>query len=293
MTSQTKTPFVLIVEDDRDVAAFIRHVMDLAGYRTEIAPNGKVAIEYLYENPPEIVLLDLSLPEVSGVEVLQILKSDDRLKKTLVVVVTANSQIAADLPVVPDLILLKPVSPNQLTDLVWRLLQGDKNLEKLPFGKDPWDKATGLYSRAFFINRLDSALKNSKNNKGNLFGVLLVTPSQNKTPDKKQKALILQEVASSLKTSVRPTDTISRFEKDHFFILVENIKSAEILSNITDRIHPSEGVSFSIGAMLCDDGYDDIDEILRDVKTAHSLPTTDGQKHPRIFTRDSINNTQL
>lgn len=294
MSSQTKTPFVLIVEDDRDVAAFIRHVMDLAGYRTEIAPNGKVAIDYLYENPPEIVLLDLSLPEVSGIEVLQILKSDERLKKTRVVVVTANSQIADDLPVAPDLILLKPVSPIQLTDLVWRLLQNDKNLEKLPFGEDPLDKATGLYSRAFFINRLDSAIKNSKNNKGNLFGVLLLTPDQNKRPDKKQKELILQEVAKSLKTSVRPTDTIARFDRDNFFILVESIHNAEILSMIVDRIqpalgnHPAEGIRFNIGAILCDDSYTDIDEILRDVNTAHLLAKTEGQTGYRIYSHDTI-----
>ena len=40
-------PFVLIIEDERDIAALFRHVMDLAGYRTEIVTNGTAAIERL------------------------------------------------------------------------------------------------------------------------------------------------------------------------------------------------------------------------------------------------------
>ena len=40
-------PFALIIEDDRDIVALFRHVMDLAGYRTEIILNGKVAADYL------------------------------------------------------------------------------------------------------------------------------------------------------------------------------------------------------------------------------------------------------
>jgi diguanylate cyclase (GGDEF)-like protein len=298
MVYETKTPFVLIVEDDRDIAAFFRHVLDMAGFRTEIAVNGEVAVECLHKSPPDIVLLDLSLPRVSGIEVLKILKSDDRLKKTRTVVVTAHSEIADDLPVEPDLILLKPISPSQLTDMVWRLCQNDKSFEKHPFEKNPWDKTTGLYSRPFFFNRLECALGNCKENRGNLFGILLVSLHQNISistkPDKKQKVPVLQEIAKSLKAGVRPTDTIARFDRDHFFILVENIHSADILSIIADRIQPAlgnnsaGGIPFSIGAILCDDSYDDIDEILRNVRSAHSLAKTEGQTRCRIFSRDTI-----
>ena len=55
-------PFVLIIEDDRDIAALFRHVMDLAGYRTDIAANGTLALERLSISLPDVVLLDLTLP---------------------------------------------------------------------------------------------------------------------------------------------------------------------------------------------------------------------------------------
>ncbi|MGZ9165135.1 MAG: response regulator [Anaerolineales bacterium] len=280
MNIEAKTPFVMIIEDDRDIASYYRHVMDMAGYRTEIVANGKVAVENLYKSSPDIVLLDLNLPGVSGVEVLKILKADDRLKQIRVVVVTGYSEIAADLPEEPDLVLMKPVSPNQLTDLVWRLFQTDKTMEKRPFGNNPWDKSTGLYNRSFFIHRLGFALRNCREIKENMFGVLMVSlDSRNRVrtkPDRTPKEPRLQEFAKLLKASLRLTDTLARFDKDNFYILVENIQGREILSMIVNRFrsslvkHSMEEIRFNIGAILCDGSYNNIDEILRDVKAAQS-----------------------
>ena len=73
-------PFALIIEDDRDIVALFRHVLDLAGYRTEIVLHGKVAAEYLATTTPDIVLLDLGLPGMSGGEILAMMRADLRLK---------------------------------------------------------------------------------------------------------------------------------------------------------------------------------------------------------------------
>ena len=84
-------PSALIVEDDRDIVALFRHVLDLAGYRTEIALHGKAAVEYLAQSTPDIVLLDLNLPGVSGSEILVMMDADERLKSIPVVVITAHA----------------------------------------------------------------------------------------------------------------------------------------------------------------------------------------------------------
>ncbi len=52
----SEKPFALIIEDDRDIVALFRHVMDLAGYRTEIILNGRAAADYLAQARPDIVL---------------------------------------------------------------------------------------------------------------------------------------------------------------------------------------------------------------------------------------------
>ncbi len=63
-------PIALIVEDDQDLATLFRHVLDVAGYQTESILDGKEAMERLEEFPPHLVLLDLQLPGMSGVEIL-------------------------------------------------------------------------------------------------------------------------------------------------------------------------------------------------------------------------------
>ena len=73
-------PFALLIEDDRDIAALFRHVLDMAGYHTEIALNGLEAMEMLSSGTPDIVLLDLQLPGVSGVDILKKMRADERLK---------------------------------------------------------------------------------------------------------------------------------------------------------------------------------------------------------------------
>ena len=167
-------PFVLIIEDERDIAALFRHVMDLAGYRTEIASHGDVAMERLANCQPDVVLLDLSLPGVPGPEILRRMRADERLKRIPVVVVTAYSELAENLAVEPDLVMLKPVSASQLT--TWcSAWQAKRASRPPPSSATPWDAVTGLYNRSFFLHRLDSAIQSMKENGQKLFAVLALS----------------------------------------------------------------------------------------------------------------------
>src|SRR5512140_100933 len=179
-------PFVLIVEDERDIAALFRHVMDLAGYRTEIASNGTMALERLKSVLPDVVLLDLTLPGASGVEILESMHSDKRLHDVPVVVITAHYELAASLQVEPDLIMLKPVSAVQLTALVQRLALERGNSQVDPFAASPWDVVTGLYNHAFFVRRVDAALASLHSSGQSLFGLLALAPEQYEAMERTQ-----------------------------------------------------------------------------------------------------------
>ncbi len=74
-------PVALIVEDDRDIVALFRHVMDIAGYHTEIVMNGIEAMERVEKLLPNIVLLDLQLPGMSGVEILKRMRSEASMSR--------------------------------------------------------------------------------------------------------------------------------------------------------------------------------------------------------------------
>jgi diguanylate cyclase (GGDEF)-like protein len=251
---------------------------------------------------PDVVLLDLSLPGKSGAEILQIMKGNYRLKKIPVVVVTAFAEIAESLDIEPDLVMLKPVSSNQLTELVQRLRRTGKKRDITPFGKSPWGSITGLYNRSFFEIRLDYALKSLKEKGQKQFAVLLLGPSQVESDDKqalkKYNEGSIRQIAELLKSTVRPTDTIARFEHDHFFILIENVPNSEIPKMIAARIEyklnvkpageKEELLISSIGVLLCDDRYEHVYDIQRDIKAVYNSVFAEGQTGIQIFDHDTI-----
>lgn len=81
---------VLITEDDGLIAEIYRDSFDREGFSAEVASDGAIAIQRLKVNPPDIVLLDLMMPNVNGVEVLKYIRSQETLK-TLPVIVMSNA----------------------------------------------------------------------------------------------------------------------------------------------------------------------------------------------------------
>jgi two-component system phosphate regulon response regulator PhoB len=83
-------PTILIVEDERDVQTILEFNLKEAGFETLRASNGEDALAWLRARVPDLVLLDLMLPDMSGTEVCRRLKSDPRTSAVPVVVLTAR-----------------------------------------------------------------------------------------------------------------------------------------------------------------------------------------------------------
>lgn len=115
-------PLALIIEDDFDLSEIFSAALEKDGFETEVVRDGKMAIDRLSGVAPAVVLLDLHLPHVSGVTVLQKIQSTEHFAQTAVIVTTADAQQADGLRGTADLVLLKPVSVDQLRDLTKRLL---------------------------------------------------------------------------------------------------------------------------------------------------------------------------
>jgi diguanylate cyclase (GGDEF)-like protein len=281
-------PFALIVEDDRDIVALFRHVLDLAGYRTEIVLNGKVAAEQLARSTPDIVLLDLGLPGMSGGEILAMMRADERLKNVPVVVITAHAHLVEALPAAPQLVLIKPVNIEQMSNLIQRICPTEAPMESLP-----WDVLTGVYNRSFFMARLAYALERAKQLRQNKFAVLYLDLGQstkiNYLFGKEYNKRVLQESAALLKTILRPTDTMARLGGDVFVVLIEDVNNHEtpilIASRVQNRIRKylakSENelqVRANVGIVLCGEEYTSVEDILRDAEQAMQLAKSDRRK---------------
>ena len=114
-------PIAMIIEDDEDMGTIFAAAMRQAGFATEVIADGKTALERLQQVTPDIVVLDLHLPGVSGPDVLRFMRADERLKVVKVIIATADPHLADTLRKDVSFVLDKPVSFRQLSILSSRL----------------------------------------------------------------------------------------------------------------------------------------------------------------------------
>ncbi|HUK65338.1 MAG TPA: response regulator [Anaeromyxobacteraceae bacterium] len=85
-------PAILIVDDERDLLSLLDFNLRQAGFETLLAASGLEALQHLRRRVPDLVLLDLMLPDVAGTEVCRMLKSDPRTKHVPVIMLTAKGE---------------------------------------------------------------------------------------------------------------------------------------------------------------------------------------------------------
>lgn len=115
-------PLVFVVEDDPSLGTLFSDVMQDMGLDTQLIRDGRLANQQLDTAVPDMVLLDLHLPHVSGLEILNRIRSDSRLEKTRVAMITADAVRVKEAQGKADLILIKPIGYFDLRDMVAKLL---------------------------------------------------------------------------------------------------------------------------------------------------------------------------
>ena len=108
---------VLIVEDDRDIAALIAHYIEKAGNSAEIVADGGRALVVARDAPPDLVILDVMLPGLNGLDVCKALRAAPATSAVPIIMLTARgeeSERIAGLDVGADDYVVKPFSPNEL-----------------------------------------------------------------------------------------------------------------------------------------------------------------------------------
>ena len=83
---------VLFVEDDPSVAQMYKLKLELDGYKVEVAPDGELALKMASENPPDMIFLDISLPKMDGLAVLEALRKSERTSAIPVVILSNYSE---------------------------------------------------------------------------------------------------------------------------------------------------------------------------------------------------------
>lgn len=119
---------VLCIEDDAEMIDLIRLILQRRGYEVQGANGGQEALQMLAQDPlPDVVLLDLMMPDMDGWEVYRHMKADERTAHIPVVVVTARAQnidrvLGMEIAKVDDYIT-KPFSPQELLASLEKVLK--------------------------------------------------------------------------------------------------------------------------------------------------------------------------
>jgi DNA-binding response OmpR family regulator len=112
-----------IVEDDPHILKIFSEAVRKAGYITEGCPSGEAFLACVVDATPDLVVLDLHLPGISGEDVLHRIRSTPQMQKAVVILASADPLVADLYRDEADFVMIKPVSFGQLRDLAARLLR--------------------------------------------------------------------------------------------------------------------------------------------------------------------------
>jgi two-component system alkaline phosphatase synthesis response regulator PhoP len=117
---------ILIIEDDRDIAELVRRYLEKAGFSVEVSVTGRDGMTALTDLPPDLLVLDLMLPHMSGAEICHAARANPATALIPIIMLTARSEEAeriAGLEIGADDYIAKPFSPNELVARVRALLR--------------------------------------------------------------------------------------------------------------------------------------------------------------------------
>ncbi|OFX07766.1 MAG: two-component system response regulator [Chloroflexi bacterium RIFOXYC12_FULL_59_14] len=116
---------ILIAEDERDIRDLVAFTLRFAGYEVAAAANGEEAVSMAAKENPDLILMDVRMPRMTGYDACRILKANPEMKDIPIVFLSAKgqeSEIQTGLEVGAEEYLLKPFAPDQLTERVKAIL---------------------------------------------------------------------------------------------------------------------------------------------------------------------------
>lgn len=123
---------ILVVEDDQNIAELVKFNLEKEGHQVSLAQDGEAGLQFLQREIPELVVLDLMLPKLDGLELCRMIRSKTKFNHLPVIMLTAKSEEVdkiLGLEMGADDYLTKPFSPRELTARIKALLRRSSRSE--------------------------------------------------------------------------------------------------------------------------------------------------------------------
>ena len=133
---------ILLVDDEPDVIEILRYNLDQEGYKLYTASNGKEAVEKAKKKLPHLIIMDVMMPKMDGIEACEQLRNDIRFNDTIIMFLTARGEdysYVAAFDAGADDYVTKPIKPKVIVSkvkaLLRRLKKEEQTQEKIQIGK--------------------------------------------------------------------------------------------------------------------------------------------------------------
>lgn len=258
---ELKNALIMMVDDEPIMMELVQVFLESEGYsRFIIQPDSSMAIEQLESLRPDILLLDLNMPRVSGFDILQAIGEREHLVHIPVIMLTSSTDPADKLKALElgaTDFLAKPVDPSELALRVRNTLTVKAYQDQLAY----YDNLTGLPNRALFLDRLELALSRYTDEGGTLAVVdigLDRFKHVNQSLGINSGDDLLKQVASRILDRVREDDVmskvgteglwrnLSRLGGDEFSILLNGLESVEEVEVVVRRIRKVFNTPFDL-----------------------------------------------
>jgi diguanylate cyclase (GGDEF)-like protein len=256
---------ILIVEDNYTNIQHLGKLLTDEGYDAAVAVNGQKALEFLKEKKPDLVLLDVMLPDMNGYELCARIAEDPENTHMPIIFLSARSEkedVIKGLKLGAVDYIIRPCNPLELMARIRTHLELKKLREKY-YNLSIKDDLTGLYNRRFFIESLKQEIERFRRY-GNPFTLALMDiddfKETNDTHGHIEGDRVLRDLSDMLQKSIRKTDIAGRFGGDEFALLFPETPAEQamqlmerIASVLRERERP---IYLSIGVTECISGMD-------------------------------------
>ncbi len=126
---------ILTVDDEPDILEFIQYNLEKEGFEVRTADNGKSAVEIATDFKPDLIILDIMMPEMDGIEVCRLLREKPEFNETVIVFLTARNEDYSEIAgfdVGGDDYITKPIRPRVLISRLHALLRRRTSKETTP-----------------------------------------------------------------------------------------------------------------------------------------------------------------
>ena len=282
LDADTSDPFrVLIVEDDRSQAMFAESILRKAGMHTLAATDPLAALDQLDDFKPELILMDLYMPNCSGLELTAIIREREAFINTPIVFLSGEHDEEKHFEALNaggDDFLSKPIRPKHLISAVTNRVRRARTLGRRAQASNPRDPVTGLYQRAHVLDRLNALLAGDEADGGLVYIELDGAGSIRERVGLTSFDALFNQIGAFLATHIGAHDLAARYGDTSFVLLCQGDAdaltrlAADLRDRTTREVFEHEGkslaVSLSFGICVFGAGLGDASAMLNAAERA-------------------------